>query len=328
MDNTDRKLLLLLVADPRTSLQKLALKLGISRQSVHHRLQALKEAGVVRGVTAGISFAYLDAIPVAVFGRSRVVLTDGVLDRLGENELTRRVVITGGNYAYAVGELRNLAELDGYVEFVRRTMDMHETNIGLFCLDDALSPEYFVDGVMTRRERYAELSALDYKIIDSLKDDARRPMADIAELVGASPKTVRRRLEQMVSDGSIELQVLMDNPSGGPLLTIVHVNLKDDVDRVAVSRRLIQACPFRDAYVRAFSNIPGLVMLIFWCDDMKGVCSTLKRIADDEDVLSAVPNFAYRERIYTVTWREKLHKDSRGSPRSDRTERVKPGKKK
>lgn len=328
MDNTQRKLLLLLSANPRISLQELAWKLGKSRQSVHHRLQELKVTGVIRGVTAGVSFAYLDAIPVAVFGRARLASAERILDRLGESELTRRVVIAGGNYVYAVGELRSLAELDGYVDFVKRGADMHELTVGLFCLDDVLSPEYFTDGVMTRRESYKGLSDLDYKIIASLKDDGRRPVAEVAQMVGVSRKTVGRHIEQMIADGSLELHVMMDSPSEGPLLTIAHMDLKEGGDKVAVSRRLIEACPFPDAYVRAFSNIPGFVMLVFWCDCMRDVCMTLKRLSDDGDVKSIVPNFAYLERVYTSTWRDKLPEGSGRPPRRDGTRGVKSRNKK
>lgn len=279
-------------------------------------------------MTAGVSFAYLDAIPVVVFGRAQLASAERILDRLGESELTRRVVIAGGNYVYAVGELRSLAELDGYTDFVRRETEMREPIVGLFCLDDALSPEYFTDGVVTRRETYKELSELDYKIIASLKDDGRRPVAEIAQMVGVSRKTVARHIEQMMADGSLELHVMMDSPSEGPLLTVVHVDLKEGVDKVAVSRRLMEACPFPDAYVRAFSNIPGFVMLVFWCDGMRNVRMTLKRLSDDRDVRSIVPNFAYLERVYTSTWRDRLSEGSGRPPRRDGARSSKPRKKK
>lgn len=306
MDDTDGKLLFLLAANPRIHLKELAKSLGISRQAVHHRIQVLKETGVILGITAGISFAYLDAIPVLVFGRSRTASFEGTLDRLGESEFTRRVVVAGGNYLYVIGELRTISELDGYVEFVKRAAEMQESTVGIPCLDDSLSPGYTVDGVVERRQNYKELSSLDLKIIASLKDDARIPIADIAHLVGASAKTVRRHLEDMISGGSLELHVLMDNTSSGPILSVVHVNLKTGADKGEVGRRLLSKCPCPEAYVRAFSNLPGFLAVVFWSDKMTEIRKVFGEIGEDRDVLAVMLNFAYLERIYNTTWRDRL----------------------
>ena len=71
MDDTDRKLLILIGVNPRIHYRELAKRLGISRQAVHHRMRVLTEIGVIKGVTAGISVSYLNAVPVSVFGRSK-----------------------------------------------------------------------------------------------------------------------------------------------------------------------------------------------------------------------------------------------------------------
>ena len=306
MDDTDRTLLVLFAANPRIHFKELAKSLGISRQAVHHRIQVLKETGVILGVTAGISFAYLDAVPVMVFGRSRTASVEETLDRLGESEFTRRAVVAGGNYLYVVGELRTVSELDDYVEFVRRAADMQESTVGILCFDDSLSPSYSVDGVVERKQSYKELSPLDLRIIASLKGDARRPIADIADMVGASAKTVRRHLEDMISVGSLELQVLMDNTSSGPILSAVHVNLKDGANKGEVGRRLLSKCPSHPAYVRVFSNLPGFLALVFWSDKMTEIRKVFREIGEDTDVLAVMLNFGYLERIYNTTWRDKL----------------------
>jgi DNA-binding Lrp family transcriptional regulator len=114
MDDTDQKLVAMLASNPRMHLQELAEKLGISKQAVHRRMRDLTDEGVFRGTRAGISFPYLNAVPVAVFGRSNTASVEDTMDRLGESELTRRVVVAGGDYVYVVGELRNVSELKAY----------------------------------------------------------------------------------------------------------------------------------------------------------------------------------------------------------------------
>jgi DNA-binding Lrp family transcriptional regulator len=305
MDDTDRKLLTLLEANPRMHFRELAKRLGISRQAVHRRMQVLTEVGVIKGAIAGISIAYLDAVPMAVSGRSKTASIEETLDRLGECEFTRRVVVAGGNYLYVVGFLRNISELDRYVEFVKRAAEMPEPTVGIFCLDDGLMPGYSVDGAGKRKQSYKELSLLDLKIIASLKDDARRPIAEIAEKVGVSAKTVRRHLENMISEGSLDMSVPMDSASGGDMFLIMHVNLRDGADKREYGRRLLSKNYFQDQYIRTHSNLPSLLIWVFWSDKITEIRKVLREIGEDEDVLSVMLNFAYLERIYT-TWRDKL----------------------
>ena len=305
MDDTDRKLLILIEANPRIHFRELAKRLGISRQAVHHRMQVLTKIGVIKGMIAGISIHYLDAVPVAVFGRSMTASIEKTLDRLGESEFSRRAVVTGGNFLYVIGFLRNISELGSYVEFVKRAGEMPEPTVGIYCLDDGLVPDYSVDGSGKRKGSYKELSPLDLRIIDSLKDNARRPIKDIADMVGVSAKTVRRHLADMISEGSLDMSVPMDSAPGGDSFLIVHVNLRDGADKGEVGRRMLSKYPFQDGYIRTFSNLPSLLVWVFWSDKMTEIRKALRDVGEDEDVVAAMLNFAYLERIYT-TWRDKL----------------------
>lgn len=255
-------------------------------------------------MTAGISISYLDAVPMAVWGSSKTVSVDKTLDRLGESEFTRRVVVTGGNYFYVVGFLRNISELDEYVEFVKRAAEMPEPIVGIYGVDDGLMP-YPVDGSGRKKQGHRELSALDLKIIASLKDNARRPVAEISDMVGASAKTVRRHIDSMMADGSMDLHMRYDGLSGGDLFLIMHVDLKEGADKRLVGRRLISKHRFRDQYIRTYSNLPNLLIWIFWSDKIAAVRRLMKETGEDEDVRSVMLNFAYLERIYP-TWRDRL----------------------
>jgi DNA-binding Lrp family transcriptional regulator len=315
MDETDRKLLNLILANPRIHVQELAKEVGISRQAVYHRMRILKEIGVIKGTEAGVSFPYLDAISVGVFGRSNGTLTEKVFDRLGESEFTRRAAIAGGNFLYAVGELREISELDPYVEFVKRVAKMPEPTVGIYCLDEELMHNFTVDGGGRRKQSHRKLTPLDLRIIASLKADARRPIADISKEVGASTKTIKRHLDSMVSDGLLDLHVLTDAPSGGDLLFAMHLNLKAAADKVDVGRRLLSKYGSLDSYIRSFSNLPGFLMVVFWSDSVQEIRKVVRVTCEDESVLAVMLNFCYLERIYG-TWRDKLL--AKQAPRSKR----------
>jgi len=305
MDDTDRELLKLIIASPRIHLQDLADKLGLSKQAVYRRIGEMKRVGVIQHMTAGISYPYLSAVPVVVFGRVRTSPGENTLKGLGVNERTRRVVFAGGNYVYVVGELRDIGELDGFAEFVKRAAEMLEPVVGIFCLDDGLWSDYPVDGVVERKPHYRNLSPLDLRIISSIKDDVRKPVADIAELVGATPKTVRKHLDDMISEGSLELHVFTDTYLCGDSCVIGHINVREGSDKVKVAKKLLLKHPFKEAYFRTYANLPGFLMLVFWSNEIAEIRKIIEVVGEDEDIASSMFNFTYLQRVYS-TWRDEL----------------------
>lgn len=297
--------MILLGKNPRIQIRDLVRQLGISKQAVHHRMQVLMETGVIKGAFACVSPRYLNAIPMSVSGTSRTTCMDRTLDRLGSSEHTRRVVVASGNYVYVVGFLRNISELDGYVEFVKRTAEMPDPTVGIYTQDDGLMSGYVVDGHGKRRQKYRELTPLDLRIVRALKDNARRPVGEVADAVGVSAKTVRRHLESMLSDGSIDLSVPMDSGLGGDMFLIMHVNLNDGANKTKVGGRLLSKRYFPDQYVRTHSNLPKFLNWVFWTNDMRLLRRALKETSEDKDVHSVMLNFAYLERIYE-TWLDRL----------------------
>ncbi len=305
MDDTDRKLLRLIEKNPRIHLRELAKRLGISTQAAHHRFQVLFEKWPLLNMSGCISGSYLGAVPIAIFGRSDAALAKEALDRLGESEFTRAAVASSGNQFFVVGELRDISELDGYTEFVRRAAKMPAPIVGIYCLDDGLCPSYPVHGVSKLKPDCRKLTLLDFRIVASLRDNARRPIADIADMVGASTKTVKQHLENMVSDGSLTLEVRGDPTQGGDVEALVHVGLRDGADKMEVGRRLLSKYPSHITYIRTFSNLPLFLLCIFYGNRLAEILRVLSEIGDDSDVVALMPNISCAYRVYE-TWRDKL----------------------
>jgi len=268
-------------------------------------MQFLEEAGALLNMTAGISIGYLGAIVLAIFGRSDATSFKETLERLGESEFTRAAVASAGNHFYVVGELRNISELDSYAEFVRRAAKMPAPTVGIYCLDDGLCPSYLVDGVAKRKQSYKKLTLLDLRIIASLKDNARRPMADIADMVGASAKTVRRHLENMISEGSVAFDVRGNPTHGEDVEGLVHVTLRDGADKMEVGRRLLSKYPFYITYIRTFSNLPLFLLCVFYGNRMAEILRVLREVGEDPDVVAVMPNISCAYRLYE-SWRDRL----------------------
>ncbi|HEX9908376.1 MAG TPA: winged helix-turn-helix transcriptional regulator [Thermoplasmata archaeon] len=296
MDDTDRKLMLLMFEDPRMPVRELARRLGISRQAVHHHMQTLKKAGVFREIKAAVSSYYLDGVPVMVWGRSRATSVDTVLESLGETEFTTRVTVAGGNELFIFAYLRKISDLAKYVDFVRNAGEMPETTVGFPCYGDGINPIFYDGG--RRRESYRKLSALDLKVIASLQEDARKPIADIAKDIGVSRRTVKRLMERMKTEGLLEFDSPWDIPSREEMVTIVSVTLKKDANNVKSAKRLLLTDPIHFIYIRAFGNLPSFLLGLISSDRMTEIRNILKAIREDEDVLAVIPNLIYFEREY------------------------------
>jgi DNA-binding Lrp family transcriptional regulator len=305
MDDTNRKLLWLIYEDPRMPLKELAKRLGVSRQTVDHRMQILAKLGAFKTIKAEISFrCYSDLFFPSIWGVSKAASIDKTLDRLGESEFTTNVSVLGGGIVSVFGCLRDESGIDGYVDFVKRVAEMPEPTVGLTDFNDGINSDFF-DGLKPRRDR-KELSLLDFRIIALLHDDARRPLAEIANTLGVSIKTVRRHIERMRSEGSLDFHFPYDFPPGEDKLTLLFVNLRSGADKVKVGRRLLSKYPLRITLVRSFTNIPDFLRALLSSERMSETRRIVKEIREDEDVVSVTPNLIYYEREYETAWDWKM----------------------
>ena len=293
MDDTDRVLVLLLEQNPRMSLRELSKRLGISRQSLHRRLQGLARMGVFRNLRACVAGDYIDEFAVAIWGRSDSTSLDSTLERLGKSKFTWRVEVLGGNALFVIAGLVKISDLSAYVEFVKDAAEMSEPTVGVMCYENGIN---LFD--REKKESYKELSPLDLKIINQLQDDARKPATEIAKAVGVSAKTAQKHLDEMISEGSMVFNQPWDVTSGGVMLTLFFVKLRSGADKVRAAKRLLSKDPVHLTYLRSFSNIPGLLIGLLSSEHMREIRKILREIAEDEDVLTVTPNLIYDERIY------------------------------
>ncbi|MDI6768203.1 MAG: Lrp/AsnC family transcriptional regulator [Anaerolineales bacterium] len=76
-----------------------------------------------------------------------------------------------------------------------------------------------------------ETDKLDLQIVELLMEDGRMPAAEIARQVGISERTVRYRIERMVTDGLIKISAIV-NPKSFGYSTVVDVFLEVESDSI------------------------------------------------------------------------------------------------
>jgi DNA-binding Lrp family transcriptional regulator len=296
MDKTDVILSQLLLVNSRLSYRELADTLNLSVTAVHNRIQSLIEAGVIRKFTAKISLPALNAIHVLIFGPSQKPSLHNLNARLEKHGAIYWLAIGGGNYLYVGAYLRTVTELEPLASYIKEEAGITEPTVGITY---SASPHPIVHSAGDKT-----LYALDYQILHSLKDNSRKTTSDVADELGVSAKTVRRRLSQMIWKGLIELSVEWYPDASNDIITIFHVNLKPETDKNKVNALFKKYSPNLIFYW-GLSNIPNVFLAFVWTNTMKELQNIRESFENEPTVQAVAPNILYTGYIFN-TWRDKV----------------------
>jgi len=296
MDKTDIVLCQLLLGNSRFSYRELADTVNLSVTAVHKRIQDLIESGVIRKFTAKLSLFQLDAVHVLVFGSSKLNSVQSLLKKFESNDLVYWLAVGGGNYLYVGAYLRSISELEGLVNFVKETAEITEPTVGIttFPMLNGAVPD------AGKRTLYP----LDYQIVRSLKDDSRKATSQVADELGVSAKTVRRRLANIVKNGFVELSMEWYPDASNDILSVLHVSLNPEADKNTMNVLCQKYAP-NLVFYWGFSKIPALCIAIVWTSRVKDIHRMRENLEKEAGVESVAPNILYTGHIFK-TWRDNL----------------------
>ncbi|WP_408895725.1 AsnC family transcriptional regulator [Nocardioides sp. R1-1] len=94
-----------------------------------------------------------------------------------------------------------------------------------------------------------ELDEGEQRLLDALVADGRTPLQDIAELLGCSDATARRRVEQLLGRGALRIRAVVEPALLGlPVETLlwvrVHPARVEEVGKALVASPLVRYCAF------------------------------------------------------------------------------------
>ena len=112
------------------------------------------------------------------------------------------------------------------------------------------------------------LTTIDYKILKSLNRNARKPIIEIADDVGLSAKTIKKRLDRMsdnyLASFSIEWAPLYKDS----FVSIFHIELNVKTDLNSTIKDLSNKYSQNIVFCASFSNLPNFIMLEIWTNTM------------------------------------------------------------
>jgi DNA-binding Lrp family transcriptional regulator len=296
VDKTDIIMCQLLLANSRLSYRELGEKLNLSVTAVHNRIQTLIDIGIIRKFTTRISIFAKKAIPVLIFGSSKTNSINNVKQKIERHNRIYWLAVGGGNVLYIGAYLESIAELDGIVRFVKENAEMPEPTVGI-----TVSPMPIIKQNIDSQIGFCEL---DYKIVQSLKDDSRKAVSIIAEEVSVSAKTVRRRLNRMTKNYLVEFSIDWYPDASNDIISIFHVQLKSDANPNAANLILQKYYP-NTLFYWGLSNIPNSYIFMVWTPTSKELKTIRENLEQEPALNTVVANVIYTGYIFP-SWRDEI----------------------
>jgi len=289
VDEIDLALLQELSQNSRVPYRELADRMELSVTTVHKRIQALIDQGIIKKFIVYPSPKILPWVFVSVEGRSQADSLDDVIERLGRHPNTERIGPASGNFLFIWGILRDISEVGRYVDFVVKEARIVEPYVSLHDLSHLFG---------TGDDR---LTNMDYRILSRLLDDSRKQVVDVAIELGVSVSTVRRRLERMEKNRLFVCSLQYDPASTGDVFLILFLTIRSGIDRAEVIKMIRSRYKKNTISTWAYDTIPGLVSFNVWAKTMAELKALREDLQKEELFEKIVPVVPY-EIIYYDTW--------------------------
>ena len=248
MDDIDTLIIRSLVLNSRLTYRELADMTDMSVSAIHKRIRGLENDGTILAYIARPSIIALKYMWVTIFGRSTAKSMDAVSKELGQHEGVNMVLIMAGKYLYIKTYLRSIADLQEYSGHLSNVAQISEPIVGINKVSYMTTPE--------------ALTSIDYTILKTLNRDARKPIVDIAEDVGVSTKTVRKRLNYMIEHNLAQFTIEWAPAHENTYLTLFFLYLNETMNLNSMVQHLTTRFSQPLQYCFTYSNIPNLILLV------------------------------------------------------------------
>ena len=284
LDEIDLLIQQKLLANSRITYRELAEITDISVSAVHKRLKKMEEEEIITAYNARPSILALNYIPVLIFGISNAKAIDALCKELGQHESIFSITIASGKFLYISAYLKNISELQEYSSYVSREAELNDPTVGIFGTPYESFPE--------------SITNIDYKILKSLNRNARKAIVDIAEEVGLSAKTVKKRLDHMIENNLASFSIEFAPLHRDSFVSIFHLYLTTGSDLNSIIQHLYKKYSKNIVLCASFSNLPNFILLETWTKTARD-SQRLQEELQTEGFKDVIPNI-----FLSISWYE------------------------
>ncbi len=212
LDLKDRKLLHELDVNSRQSVNRLAKKVGLSKDAIKYRMNKLLADGVIKSFNVVVDSGKLGLISFRLFLKFcqlSPAKESEILDYLKKNKNLLWLVQVEGNWDVNTWFLyKSIDEMNDFIkEFLKKYKNyVEEKEFGIYT-----SVDYFNRMVLPKQPRGSPnriislpnnvfLDNHDIKILELLSKNARMSIIDISQNVRLTPKTIINRIKRLEND--------------------------------------------------------------------------------------------------------------------------------
>ncbi|HUY01362.1 MAG TPA: winged helix-turn-helix transcriptional regulator [Candidatus Deferrimicrobium sp.] len=302
MDETDIEISKMLLMNSRVPYREIAEALKLSINSVHKRIKNMMESGIIQKFVTKLGAGHITFINLMLFGNSGVKDIEKGISDLGINENIYNVTHSSGNLIFIHAQIRDINELDTLVSFVRMVGKIDELTVGICKFDIPCDlRELNLDNIV--------LSKLDYQIIESLRENSRKLISEIAEEIGTSTKTIRRHLDRLIKNLILQFSIDWYPDKSNDIFSMLRIQLnpKRQRENEILLEDFRRQYGQRIVYIWQFSNLPNLIVICVWTNTMKELQNITSSLTSEDyesvnvNVLVSGKNFPTWQDTYLDT---------------------------
>ncbi|MDD5094131.1 MAG: Lrp/AsnC family transcriptional regulator [Dehalococcoidia bacterium] len=301
LDDLDMILLKELESDARQGYESIATKMGISKTTVHRRLQRLLDGRIITFATISdpfcVGYEVFCLVGIKVpSGKSRAIA-----DQLAPYPAIKYIQLTTGRYDVMAWVLvRDIKELMQLLpEALGKLSQVIDIETVFFLNVVKNSWRYFTHetGIPNKRAKRDALDEFDLLLIREMEIMPRQTMTELAERVGSDRFAVNRRMAKLLNNGIVKFVSVVDAAAlGYRVRALVFLKVKyDRLVGVANSLALEQT-------IMHVSIISGNFQICMWAiaKDIRGLHVFL------DNILAELPEIICYEVVQVV----QIHKYS------------------
>jgi DNA-binding Lrp family transcriptional regulator len=290
MDELDFFFIKKLFMNSRLTYRELADMSNLSVSAVHKRIKNLEDEGIIKAYIARPSLSALKSLWTMIFGISKARSMNLVSKELGSHENVSFVGTAGRKSLYISIFLRGISELQELGNFASKVAQISEPFIGIKSLPYIANPEL--------------LTTIDYKILKSLNKDARKPITDIADDVGLSSKTVRKRLDRMRENNLATFTIQWKPLHSASFLVIFDITLNGGNDLKSIIQYINQKYSQNIVTCYSYTNIPNRITMETWTKTAQEA-QNIKKSLQNEEFKDVMPHISLSGDYYDC-WIDQL----------------------
>jgi len=290
MDDKDLEILKLLLFNGRSSYESIAKKIDLTPYLIKKRINNLVDLGVIQKFTTNINFLLFESSVCYSLAEIRPGTDQQeLIERIGQLD-----AVSGGAIS-----LQNKMQIihiysDDYA-FKKNLEDLMQ-------FDEIINIENFIllipPSLSFKNER---LTKTDWKIVNSIKDNCRKTDVEIANELGISTKTVKRRIKYLTENSITLFMIDLDTSASDFLSYLLIVKFQ----KIATeSYNQIMNIVKNFFYVWRVANQEAFIITVFInkLREIEEQVKEIEKLPYVKDVISYVPTRMY----YFESWIDKL----------------------